>query len=40
MEKTTKRHHVSIDERVKDIHKDSVKLLYTVKPDELSLNNI
>ena len=28
MEKTTKRHHVPIDERVKDIHKDSVKLLY------------
>ena len=28
MEKSTKRHHVPIDERVKDIHKDSVKLLY------------
>ena len=28
MEKTSKRHHVPVDERVKDIHKDSVKQLY------------
>lgn len=28
MEKSTKRHHVPVDERVKDIRKDSVKELY------------